>query len=129
MIEWVSHITFIVKNMEKTAKMFKSIFWAEEVYSWENAKYFLIANQWIALNPWNSLKEKTYNHLAFKVSKEEFQKCKKLVENFWIEVKEWRKRRDWEADSIYFYDYDNHLFEIHSWTLEERLRSYTGEFK
>ncbi|MGC3347905.1 FosX/FosE/FosI family fosfomycin resistance thiol transferase, partial [Enterococcus faecium] len=29
-----------------------------------------------------------------------------------------------EASSIYFYDFDNHLFELHTGTLQERLKSY-----
>ena len=41
-----------------------------------------------------------------------------------VEIKEPRSRVDGEADSLYFYDYDNHLFEIHSGTLEERLDRY-----
>ncbi len=124
MIKSISHITFIVENMEKTATFFKKIFNAEELYSWKNAKYFLIANTWIALNPWKSLDKKTYNHLAFKVSKKDFLKYEEKIKNLWLEIKKWRKRKEAEAESIYFYDYDNHLFEIHSGTLEERLKEY-----
>ncbi|MFD1901829.1 hypothetical protein GQR36_20775 [Enterococcus termitis] len=32
MIEGISHITFIVQDIEKSAKLFKEIFSAEEVY-------------------------------------------------------------------------------------------------
>lgn len=131
MIEWISHITFIVKDLEKSTYFFKNIFGAKEIYnSWENTfslskeKFFLINWIWIAIMEWKSLKEKTYNHIAFKVSKNEFNKYVKKIKKIGIEIKESRSRIDWEADSIYFYDYDNHLFEIHCWTLKERLEKY-----
>jgi len=38
-----------------------------------------------------------------------------------------RPRIDGEGESLYFYDFDNHLFELHSGTLEERLASYAAE--
>lgn len=131
MIEWISHMTFIVKDLEKATEFFMHIFNAEEVYSsWENTfslskeKFFFVNNIWIAIMEWESLKEKTYNHIAFKVSKDDFWKYYEKIKSLWVEIKNPRNRIDWEAESIYFYDYDNHLFEIHSWTLEERLESY-----
>ena len=33
--------------------------------------------------------------------------------------------REREGRSLYFYHFDNHLFELHTGTLDERLRSYT----
>ncbi len=36
-----------------------------------------------------------------------------------------RSRVESEGRSIYFYDYDNHLFELHTGTLEERLERYS----
>ena len=39
-------------------------------------------------------------------------------------MREGRSRVDGEGQFIYFYDYDNHMFELHSGTLEERLARY-----
>lgn len=44
-----------------------------------------------------------------------------------LESKEDRPRIPGEGRSIYFYDYDNHLFELHTGTLEERLQAYREE--
>lgn len=32
-----------------------------------------------------------------------------------------------EGRSLYFYDYDNHLFELHTGTLTERLKRYKNK--
>ena len=41
-----------------------------------------------------------------------------------LDVREGRSRVDGEGRSIYFYDFDNHMFELHSGTLQDRLRCY-----
>ncbi len=35
-----------------------------------------------------------------------------------------RSRVEGEGRSLYFYDYDNHLFELHTGTLFQRLQKY-----
>jgi hypothetical protein len=35
-----------------------------------------------------------------------------------------RPRVEGEGESLYFYDFDNHLFELHTGTLEQRLQRY-----
>ena len=46
------------------------------------------------------------------------------IRSLGLEVREGRSRVEGEGDSIYFYDHDNHMFELHSGTLEKRLRRY-----
>ena len=41
-----------------------------------------------------------------------------------IEIKPPRPRIEGEGLSLYFYDYDNHMFELHTGTLAERLQHY-----
>ena len=43
-----------------------------------------------------------------------------------LSVKESRPRVAGEGRSIYFYDDDNHMFELHTGTLDERLRRYAA---
>jgi len=131
MIQGISHITFIVKDLKKATKFFKTIFDAKEVYSsgdntysLSKEKFFLINGMWIAIMKGDSLKEKTYNHIAFKVSPEVFKKYVEKVQKLGVEIKNPRGRVIVEGNSLYFYDYDNHLFEIHTGTLEERLKKY-----
>lgn len=132
MIEGLSHMTFIVENLEKTKNMLEYLFSAEEVYSSDgkkfsisNEKFFIISNIWIAImeNKKETL-NKTYNHIAFKINKNDYDDYLKKIKQLNLEIKSARSRVDGEGSSIYFYDYDHHLFELHTGTLEERLNAY-----
>jgi len=48
------------------------------------------------------------------------------IKSLGLQIKEGRPRVDGEGHSIYFYDHDNHLFELHSGTLEQRLHRYSS---
>jgi len=71
-----------------------------------------------------SLSERTYNHIAFKIPDSCFNEFHKRITDAGVEIMPDRSRVDGEGRSIYFYDYDNHLFELHTGTLEERLERY-----
>lgn len=86
--------------------------------------FFLIGELWIAIMEGDSLSEPTYNHIAFKVGKEELPMYLKKIQALGLTVKEQRSRVAGEGESLYFYDYDHHLFELHTGTLEERLARY-----
>ena len=131
MIQGISHITFIVSDLEKMTKFLTSIFDAEEIYSSgeqtfsiSKEKFFLINGLWIAIMEGKSLPEKTYNHVAFKITEEDYEIYAARVKSLELEVKKGRSRVEGEGRSLYFYDYDNHLFELHTGTLNQRLQSY-----
>ncbi|BAY34428.1 phosphonate metabolism protein PhnM [Nostoc carneum NIES-2107] len=131
MIQGISHITFIVRDLDKMSKFLTSIFDAQEVYasgettfSIAKEKFFLINGLWIAIMEGESLAEKTYNHVAFKIAAEDYELYAAKVKNLGVDVKEDRKRVEGEGHSLYFYDYDNHLFELHTGTLNQRLQQY-----
>ena len=134
MIKGISHITFIVKDLEEASSFFTQIFDAKEVYrsgcttfSVSKEKFFLINNIWIAIMEGKPLNEKTYNHIALKVFKKDFPVYVERVKKLGLEIKDSRNRIPGEGDSIYFYDYDNHLFEIHTGTLNKRLAKYKSK--
>lgn len=131
MIESVSHITLIAKDVERMAEFLRIIFDAEEVYdskeknySLSYEKFFLIGGTWVVVMEGEPLPKRSYNHIAFKVPEPEFDEYAARIKKLGIEIKQGRERALGEARSIYFYDYDNHLFEIHSGTLEDRLDAY-----
>ena len=131
MIEGTSHITFIVKDLELATTFFKEIFDAEEVYASGDAtfsvakeKFFMAGNQWIAVMEGESLPTRTYNHVAFKISEADFETYQERIRKLGLDFKPPRPRVDGEGRSLYFYDFDNHLFELHTGTLSQRLDRY-----
>jgi len=133
MIEGISHITFIVHDLEKATRFFREIFDAKEVYSsgdktysLSGEKFFQIGDTWIAIMKGDSLSERTYNHVAFKVSETNFGTYVQRIKKLGLDIRKGRSRVDGEGRSIYFYDFDNHLFEIHTGTLRTRLKKYNG---
>ena len=127
MITGISHITFVVKDLDRTAVFLEKIFEAKAVYSGSTAKYFLINDLWIALNQGKSLPERTYNHIAFKIEDSDFDEFVKRIKDVGAEIIQGRTRVNGEGRSVYFYDYDNHLFELHTGTLSERLTGYAKD--
>lgn len=131
MITGLSHITFIVTDLERMSGFLKDIFDAEEVYSSgdklfsiSKEKFFLIGGQWIAIMEGEALPSRTYNHVAFMVQDEDFEKYEARVRALGVDCKPPRPRVAGEGRSLYFYDFDNHLFELHTGTLAERLKRY-----
>jgi len=133
MIEGISHLTFIVKDLERTAAVLKTIFDAEEIYSsgektfsLSAEKYFLVNGLWICIMEGDPLTERTYNHVAFQIPDEEFEAFESRVYDLGLDIKSSRPRIEEEGRSLYFYDFDNHLFELHTGSLSKRLRRYQG---
>lgn len=131
MIEGISHITFIVKDLAKATEFFEKIFDAKEVYSSGDdtfslspEKFFLIHDQWIAVMEGEALPVRSYNHMAFKIAEEDVELYQVRIQALGLECRTPRPRVPGEGRSIYFYDFDNHLFELHTGTLEERLACY-----
>ena len=87
-------------------------------------KFFLIGDVWVAIMQGESLPSRSYNHVAFKTDDAGLAKAKLAIEWLGLEMLASRSRVEGEAQSLYFYDYDNHLFELHTGTLEERLAAY-----
>lgn len=132
MIEGLSHITLIVRDLERSASFLKNIFDAEEVYdsgdgahSLSPERFLLIGGLWLAIMEGAPLQDKTYNHVAFKIADVDFEKYAERVRETGVEMRVGRSRIRGEARSICFYDFDNHLFELHTGTLDERLNAYS----
>lgn len=131
MIEGLSHITFIVEDLDRMADLLTRVFDAEEIYSngaetfsISREKFFLIGGQWIAVMDGEALPNGTYNHIAFKIAEADLPLYRERISALGLDPRESRPHMSGEGSSLYFYDYDNHLFELHTGTLAERLVRY-----
>ena len=131
MIEGLSHITFLVRDLDRMETFLRGIFEAERVYdsgpathSLSRERFYLIGGVWVAVMQGEPLAEPTYNHVAFKIPDNEFTAFARRVREHGVDVREGRSRMDGEGRSLYFHDHDNHLFELHTGTLADRLAAY-----
>ena len=131
MISGLSHLTFIVRDLEIMSHIMGEVLGGREVYSSGEKqhsispeKFFDVGGLWIAIMQGDPLPTRTYNHAAFKVSVEQLEKAKLAIEKLGLEFRSSRPRVSGDGQSLYFHDDDNHLFELHTGTLEERLAAY-----
>jgi catechol 2,3-dioxygenase-like lactoylglutathione lyase family enzyme len=82
---------------------------------------------WTAAMQGEPLGERTYNHVAFKIAEADYEPCLERVRSLGLDLRESRPRVEGEGRSIYFHDHDNHLFELHTGTLAERLARYARD--
>lgn len=130
-IEGISHATFVVQDLERMARLMCEGLGGREVYdsqrknfSLSHEKFFLVGGIWIAAMQGDAPDQKSYSHLAFKVSEEALPVFEQRLRQLGVEIKPPRPRVEGEGLSLYFYDYDNHLFELHTGTLAQRLQRY-----
>jgi catechol 2,3-dioxygenase-like lactoylglutathione lyase family enzyme len=130
MIEGLSHITLITKDLARMTAIIEGALGGREIYSsgddtfsLSREKFFDVGGLWIAVMEGESL-PRTYNHIAFKIPASAIGEYRERIEGLGLELRESRPRVEGEGHSLYFYDDDNHLFELHTGTLEERLERY-----
>lgn len=135
MVQGLSHMTFIVRDLDRMEEVLKTVFDARKVYdsgtetfSLSKERFFLIGDGvepiWVATMEGDALPSRTYNHVAFKIANDDYEDYLQRIRTLNLEVREGRSRVPGEGQSIYFYGDDNHMFELHTGTLDERLKRY-----
>lgn len=133
MVSGLSHMTFIVSDLDRMEAILTGVLGARKVYdsgdetfSVSRERFFLAGDDdlWIATMEGEALPARTYNHVAFKIDEADYDACLERINALGLDVKESRQRVEGEGRSIYFYDDDNHMFELHTGTLDERLERY-----
>jgi catechol 2,3-dioxygenase-like lactoylglutathione lyase family enzyme len=131
MIEGLSHMTFIVRDLDRMEAILTGVLGARKIYdsgdatfSLSRERFFDAAGLWIAIMEGEALPTQTYNHVAFKIAEADYDACLARITGLGLTLRESRPRVAGEGRSIYFRDDDNHLFELHTGTLAERLARY-----
>lgn len=131
MIEGLSHMTFITSDLSRFSDLMTAGLGAKITYdsgdsrfSLSRERFFDLGGLWIAAMEGDPLAERSYNHVAFKIADQDFDVYFKRIEAMGFDIRPPRPRVEGEGRSIYFYDHDNHLFELHTGTLEARLSRY-----
>lgn len=127
----LSHITLIVSDLDATQRMLEQVFEARCIYdsgaeqfSISEERFFDICGVWVATMKGDPLPERSYNHVAFRIDEAEFDDRQARIEALGLDLLPPRPRVEGEGRSLYFYGPDNHLFELHTGTLAERLARY-----
>ena len=131
MIRGLSHLTFVVRDLDRAEAMLVAVFGARKVYdggaetfSLARERFFLVGALWIAVMEGEPRPARGYDHVAFEIADADYDEYLARVRSLGLEIREGRPRVEGEGRSIYFYDHDGHLFELHTGTLEERLTRY-----
>lgn len=129
-IDGISHITFMATDLERTAKLLCEGLGAKEVYdsternfSISREKFFILGGVWLAVMEGKPV-ERSYRHVAFRVGAADLPALEARLRLLGAEIQPSRPRVEGEGQSLYFHDFDNNLFELHTGTLEQRLERY-----
>ena len=131
----LSHMTFVVADLDAMEEILVSVLGARKVYdsgsntfSLSEERFFEIgdARLWVAIMRGESLPERSYNHIAFAVDDADLDGYRDRIQALGLDLRQGRSRVEGEGRSLYFHDRDNHLFELHTGTLEQRLARYAS---
>ena len=132
-MQGISHLTFIVRDLERMALFLCDGLGAREVYdsaghnySLSREKFFVLGGVWLAAMEGDPPAERSYQHVAFQVEVADLPDYQASLDRIGVDIRPPRPRVEGEGLSLYFHDFDNHLFELHTGTLAQRLARYAG---
>ncbi len=127
----LSHITLITADLDQMQLIMEEVLLAQKVYdsgpdqfSLSEERFYLVGDTWVANMKGDPLSERSYNHVAFQISEDEFDDRHQRILSLGLDLRPPRPRVTGEGRSLYFHTYDNHLLELHTGTLEQRLARY-----
>ncbi len=144
MVLGLSHITFVVRDLDRMEEILTAVLAARRVYdsgektfSLSPERFFLVGGAagdadapapiWIAVMQGERDATRSYDHVAFRIAEADYDRSLAAVRSLGLDLREGRPRVPGEGRSIYFHDPDGHLFELHTGTLGERLARYAAD--
>lgn len=132
-IQGLSHLTFVVRDLDRMSLFLCEGLGAEQVYdsgaatySLSPERFYLLGGLWIAAMAGEPTATRGYRHVAFAVDAQDLPDCEMRLRRIGAEILPSRSRDPAEGRSLYVYDFDNHLFELHTGDLETRLAHYAA---
>lgn len=124
MLNSIGHVALVVADPARTAMLFESLFDAKTVRRVDeeghDETFVKLGNTWFLLAQAAVERQRTGDHIAFLVTKEDLlttaAKLKAMDMEFML------ARND---SSLYFFDYDNHVFELDTTDLGRELSHLT----
>ena len=127
----LSHITFIVSDLDRMQTILERVLQARCVYnsgqnqfSLSEERFFLVGETWVATMLGEALPARSYNHVAFQIEEADFDTRRAAIDALGLDLRPPRPRVDGEGRSLYFHTPDNHLIELHTGSLRARLACY-----
>lgn len=133
-IRGINHVTLVVRDMDRTVRLLVQALGAREEYRSREREYskypetFLrIGDLWlVVMEDADTRRTRSYDHIALSIDLEAIPEVTRRLIDAGAEVVPSRPRIDAESASVYFYDFDNHLFELHAGDIAQRLRHYAA---
>ncbi|EGQ8735149.1 fosfomycin resistance glutathione transferase [Vibrio parahaemolyticus] len=120
MISGLNHITLAVSDLERSLKFYIDTLGFTGHVKWDNGAYISIGGTWFCLSCDSPCPKTDYTHIAFDISREDFEHFSSRVISSDIEV--WKQNIS-EGQSLYLLDPDGHKLEIHVGSLKSRLEA------
>ncbi|KMJ59943.1 fosfomycin resistance protein FosB [Bacillus sp. LL01] len=128
MIKGINHLLFSVSDLERSITFYQNVFDAKLLVKGRNTAYFDLNGMWLALNVEKDIPRTeinhSYTHIAFTIDEAEYHQMLDKLRSLKVNILPSRPRNDKDKKSIYFTDPDQHKFEFHTGTLEDRLEYY-----
>lgn len=119
MLESISHIALVVKDPARTAALFHDLFGARVIERQDSEghleRFIKLGGTWIALVGAPVERARTGDHIAFRATPELLEATAARLQTM---GREFIRRGN---TALYFFDYDEHMFELDTGDMDEEL--------
>jgi len=121
MLQSISHVALVVSDPARTAALFQDLFDARMVQRQDDEghleTFVSLGGAWIVLVGAPVRRARTGDHIAFQATPDIIEATVAKLEKMGREFVRARSNR-----ALYFFDYDDHVFELNTENLDEEIR-------
>jgi catechol 2,3-dioxygenase-like lactoylglutathione lyase family enzyme len=120
MLQSISHVALVVKDPARTAALFQDLFDARMVQRQDDEghleTFVKLGGAWIVLVGAPVQRARTGDHIAFQATPDIIEATVAKLEKMGREFVRARSNR-----ALYFFDYDDHVFELNTENIDEEI--------